>query len=394
MHSIPLEEILRRISALQAAMAVNGLDGALIVQRADLYYFTGTGQDAHLFVPADGDPLLMVRKNMQRASEESPLDAVIPVAGFSELGKAVKSVRSPLRTLGMELDVLPVNNYKLYERLFGEATIKDVSPLIKETRMIKSPYELDLIKKAAQMNDALFRHVREILRAGMTEVEFSGQLEAFYRKLGHQGYVRARSFNQEMFYGHIMSGSNLAVPSAAFSPTGGPGVHPSFPQGPGLKTIKRNEPIQIDYVGVVGGYLIDQARVFFLGEPPEKFVKIHQVALAIQEAMVSQSVPGTAAESLYELAVEMAEQSGLREGFLGYPEPVSFVGHGIGLELDELPVLGKKSPHTLKEGMVLALEPKFIIPGEGLAGIENSYAVTKTGMDKLTLFDDAIQVLP
>jgi Xaa-Pro dipeptidase len=394
MFSTPLEEIRHRIAALQAAMIANNLDGALIVQRADLYYLTGTGQDAHLFVPAEGNPLLMVRKTLERAAQETPLTAVIPLAGFSGLKKGVESAGPPLRTLGMELDVLPVNNYRVYENLFADATIRDVSPLIKEIRMIKSPYELALIEQAAQMNDAFFREVREVLREGMTEIEFAGQMEAFYRKLGHQGHVRARSFNQEMFYGHIMSGSNLAIPSAAFSPTGGPGMNPSFPQGAGIKTIKRNEPVQIDYVGAFGGYLVDQARVFFLGEPPEKFLKIQEVALAIQAAIVTQGVPGTSAEHLYEMAVEMADQAGLREGFLGYPEPVSFVGHGVGLELDEWPVIGRKSPHTLREGMVIAVEPKFIIPGEGLAGIENTFVVTKTGPEKLTRFDDAIQALP
>lgn len=394
MHSTPLEEIHRRIKNFQSAMADNGLDAALIVQRVDLFYFSGTGQDAHLFVPAEGSPLLLVRKSFERAVQDSPLAHVVAVKSLSGLKKSIEREYSgPLKRLGMELDILPVNNYMLYSKLFPNAVINDVSSLIRETRMVKSEHELQLIRQAALMNDALFSAVGEILKEGMSEIEFAGLLEAQYRKNGHQGFVRVRSFNSEVFYGHIMSGANLAVPSCSVGPTGGPGLNPTMPQGAGSKIIKRHEPVQIDYVGVVGGYMVDQARTFFIGEPPEKFLKIHATALAIQEALISQGRAGTKAEKLYDIAMNIAAEARLTEGFMGYPQPVTFVGHGIGLELDELPVIGRKSPHVLKEGMVIALEPKFILPGEGLAGIENSFVVTERGLDKLTNFDDAIQVL-
>jgi Xaa-Pro dipeptidase len=375
-------------------MADRGLDAALIVQRVDLFYFSGTGQDAHLFVPAEGSPLLLVRRSFERAVQDSPLEHVVAVKSLSGLKKSIEREYSgPVKRLGMELDVLPVNNYMLYSKLFPNAAISDVSPLIRETRMVKSEFELQMIRRAARMSDALLSAVAEILKEGMTEIEFAGLLEAQYRKNGHQGFVRVRSFNSEVFYGHVMSGANLSVPSCSVGPTGGPGVNPTLPQGAGSKIIKRHEPVQIDYVAVVGGYIVDQARTFFIGEPPEKFLKIHATALAIQEALISLGRAGTKAEKLYETAMHMAAAAGVTEGFMGYPQPVTFVGHGIGLELDELPVIGRKSPHILKEGMVIALEPKFILPGEGLAGIENSFVVTEKGLDKLTHFDDAIQVL-
>ncbi|MGO9570439.1 MAG: M24 family metallopeptidase [Desulfomonilaceae bacterium] len=394
MHSTPAEEIHRRIKTLQSALVDNGLDAALIVQRVDLFYFSGTGQDAHLFVPAEGSPLLLVRKSFERAIQDSPLEHVVAVKSLSGLKKSIeREFSGPLKRLGMELDVLPVNNYRLYSKLFPNAVINDISPLIRETRMVKSEYELQMIRRAARMNDALFSAVGDILKEGMSEIEFAGLLEAQYRKNGHQGFVRVRSFNSEVFYGHIMSGANLAVPSCSVGPTGGPGLNPTMPQGPGAKIIKRHEPVQIDYVGVVGGYMVDQARTFFIGEPPEKFLKIHATALAIQEALIAQGRAGTKADDLYDTAMRIAAEAGLTEGFMGYPQPVAFVGHGIGLELDELPVIGRKSSHILKEGMVIALEPKFILPGKGLAGIENSFVVTEKGLDKLTNFDDAIQVL-
>ncbi len=264
MPSVPRSEISRRIKVFQSKLQRSSLEAALVVQRADLYYFSGTGQDAHLFIPADGVPLLMVRKSFERALEDSPLDNVVPLRSLSELNDLIKGVFTcQLRSLGMELDILPVNQFNQYTGLFTSAQIVDVSRFIRETRMVKSEYELDLIRKAAELNYAMFNRVKDILKEGMTEIELAGLLESFYRSRGHQGLVRVRSFNNEVFYGHIMSGTNLVVPSCSVGPTGGPGPNASMPQGAGLRRIGVREPISIDYVGIVDGYMVDQARTFF-----------------------------------------------------------------------------------------------------------------------------------
>jgi len=390
----PSEELQRRIAALQSALAGTKLDAALIVQRADLFYFSGTGQDAHLLVPAEGEPCLIVRKSMERATVDSTLEQILEIKSLSDLKKIVRSAcDSHLRSIGMELDVLPVNNYQQYRRLFPQIEIRDASPLIREIRMIKSAYELNLIREAARINDTMFGYVRSVLRPGMTELEFSGLIEAFLRARGHQGICRTRAFNQEIFYGHIMSGVSLAIPTCSLGPTGGPGPNPSYPQGAGMKVIGRNEPIQVDYLCVKNGYMVDQARTFFLGEVPKKFREVHEIALEIQNALAVKGVPGTRADRLYRIAARAAEDAGLSSGFMGYPQSVPFVGHGIGIEVDEWPVVGKNSPHVLREGMALALEPKFVLPWEGVAGIENTFVVTSAGLEKLTLFDDGIQVI-
>lgn len=394
MSSIPRMEVDHRIGRLRTLMAKANVDACLIVQKADLFYFSGTAQEAHLLIPLAHAPILFVRKSLERALQDSPIEEIIPINSFSQMRDEIASnIGNGFRTLGLELDVLPVNNFRIYEELFPAVEMIDVSGLIRETRMVKSDYEIDLMKRAAEMNNDLFGSVRGILKEGMTELEFSGILEAGYRRNGHQGYVRVRSFNQDIFYGHIMSGAHLAVPSCSLGPTGGPGPHASFPYGAGHKIIQGNEPIQIDYVGVFEGYLVDQARTFFIGEPASEFLALHSLALSIQNAVSKGGLPGTRAESLYDLSVDMAREAGCLDGFLGHPIPVPFVGHGVGLELDELPIFGRKSPHILEKGMTIALEPKFILPGRGLAGIENTFVVNENGLEKLTVFDDEIQVL-
>ncbi len=394
MRSTPSSEIEARINALKISMSAREIDLAIIIQRADLFYFSGTAQDAHLLVHVDSDPLLLVRRSLERTLEDSPINDIRGISSFAAIKEAANKLSSSgFKKIGLELDVLPVNNFRMYERLFPEVDFVDISPSIRSLRAVKSSHEIDLIGKAAELNDSMFVYAREILRPGMIEMEFAGLLEAFLRKREHQGLVRVRSFNNEVFYGHIMSGTNLAMPSCSVGPTGGPGPNASMPQGAGTRKIKRYEPVQIDYVGSYKGYIVDQARTFFIGQAGDEFLKIHALALEIQQAMIDEGKPGVAAESLYETATNMAAEAGCLEGFMGYPQSVPFVGHGIGLELDELPIIGRKSSHILEEGMVIALEPKFILPGKGLAGIENSFVVGKNNLERLTNFDDQIQVL-
>jgi Xaa-Pro aminopeptidase len=371
-------------------MREKGLDGAVIVQNADLFYFAGTTQRSHLFIPAAGEPTLMVRKNLERAMRESDLNNIQPLINLKNLPRELESLnRGKIRRLGFELDVLPANLYFYYRKLLEPMEIVDVSLLVRQVRAVKSPYELGVIRDAARMNHSMFSHVREFLREGITEVEFASRLEAVYRQGGHQCFIRMRGFNLEIVYGHLMSGWNLSVPSFFDGPTGGSGLNPSFPQGAGFKVINRDEPIMVDYVGVLDGYMVDQGRIFCIGKLPPRMEKAYALAVEIQEMVKEQAKPGVPCSEIYESAVRLADQNGLKDYFMGYPDPVGFIGHGVGIELDELPVLARGFEMPLAEGMVFALEPKFVFP-EGAVGIENTLVVTPQGLENLTVFDEDI----
>ncbi|MEJ2716166.1 MAG: M24 family metallopeptidase [Deltaproteobacteria bacterium] len=177
------------------------------------------------------------------------------VTGLSSIASQVRSHEwDRSRSLGMELDVVPANNYLRYGELFPGHSIRDISPLIRMVRMKKSALELEKIRAAGRMNDRMFGRVKEILTEGMTELRFAGMVEAYYREQGHQGYLRVRSFNQEVFYGHLMSGPNLALNGSSLGPNSGRGSNPSFPQGPGHRVIGNQEPVMVDYVGVHEGH--------------------------------------------------------------------------------------------------------------------------------------------
>jgi Xaa-Pro dipeptidase len=385
----PKSEVVRRIAKLQEGMRQNGIEGAIIVQNADLFYFTGTIQNSHLFIPSEGQPLLMVKKNLERAIEESPLENIIGVSSMKEIYTALQSRGfGPFITLGFELDVLPANLYLRYQQLFKPAAIVDISGLIRTVKMVKSSYEIEILKDAAKVQLEIFTFIRDKLRAGISELEFTGIVAGFARKKGHPGIMRVRGFNQELFYVHLLSGSNTK-PSYFDGSLGGKGVSPAFAQGSCDKIIGRNEPVLIDFSFILDGYMLDQTRVFCLGELPDHLARAHASAVHILKEMEMIARPGVACSKLYDRAMQLAGESGFIKHFLGFPEPVAFIGHGVGIELDEFPVIAHGFDTPLEEGMVFALEPKYVFP-DGAVGLENTYLVTKDGLETLTVFEEDI----
>lgn len=390
---IPYDELNRRISKLQTEMQKHQISGSLLMQRADLYYFSGTGQNAFLFVPATGIPTLIVKKSLERAREESALEQIEPYSGTEQLKKLIVDNVMPGASIGLEADVLPANLYLRYQKTFKEFPLVDISGAIRRIRSVKSDFELALMHQAAAVGNEVLNYACKIIKPGMREIELAGQLEMEARRLGHQGAIRMRGFNQEIYFGHIMSGQNAASVSFFDGPTGGSGLNPSYPQGAGTSLIREKEPILVDFVIVIGGYMVDQTRIFSIGEPAAKLQEAYYQAVLINRALAQMGKPGTGGSALYKKAQGLAEQAGLARHFMGYTEQISFVGHGVGIELDELPVIARDLDFILEKGMVFALEPKFIFPGEGTVGIEDTYVVGDDRLEQVTTFSDRLQVL-
>ncbi len=392
---VPASELKQRIAALQDHLNQNGFDAALILQATDLFYFAGTTQQGHLYVPRDAEPILLVRKSFERARAESSIEVVESITSLSEIQPLLQrhGCQPPSR-IGMELDVLPVNLYQRYRQLFADASIGDLSHSIRLIRAVKSSYEIDRIKTAAGLADQVAAFIKEELSEGISEVKLAGKVEARARALGHQGMVRMRLWGSEMFYGHLMCGDSAAVPSALSSPTGGAAMSPAFSQGPGFKPIQRHEPVLFDYVFAHKGYLADHTRIYALGDLPDKLMQAHQTMLNLQNRLQSAMQPGVIVGDLYDMALSFAAESGLGDYFMGAEKQrIRFIGHGIGLELDEYPFLAKGQQMRLAAGMVIALEPKVVIPGMGVVGVENTHLITEDGSHRLTNYPDAIEIL-
>lgn len=391
---VPKEELQRRAAGLQKKMVSAGVDGALILEKTDLFYYAGTSQQGWYYLPVEGQPLLMLFKDYERGCRETSLENVISISGTRELPQRIADFYPPPVRLGMELDVLPVNNFRQFEKLFKEAEIVDVSLQIRLQRSVKSPYEIDKIRKAAHCSDLVAEKGAELISEGKTDVQLAGELEAYGRSLGHQGIVRMRMFGSELYWGHLMSGSAAAAPSYLASPTGGEGVSSFIGQGAGWKKIKRNEPILLDYVFALDGYISDHARIFSIGPLSDTLQTAHTAMLEIQESMTSEFLPGAVTGELYTRMVELAEEKGYRDNFMGATDKrIRFTGHGVGLELDEFPFIAMGQKLELEAGMIIALEPKVIFPGTGVVGIENCFLVREDGLESLGKFPDQIRIV-
>lgn len=395
-----IERYKERYARLQEKLRRKGLDGFLATQNVDLYYLTGSMQTGYAFVPADGEPVLFVRRSVVRAEQESAVP-VVPLGslrGFAgELTSRYPAIfaqgRKPV--VGTEFDVLPVQAYQRLQGALPDVEWADGSLLIRETRMIKSPDELALIRQAAVVIDTAFETAVSSLRAGMTEIELMALIEHTIRLHGHLGLMRMRGYNSELLTGMVGAGAAAAMPTYFDGPAGGQGLSAAAPQSSGRRPIGRDEPILVDIGCCIEGYVIDQTRTVVIGDLPEELARAYELSEQVLRRTEASLSPGTICEELYQASLQQVKEAGLKEHFMGFgADQVKFLGHGIGLEIDELPVLAKGFTYALEPGMVIAIEPKFTFPGQGVVGIENSYAITADGFEKLTRSREGLIRLP
>ncbi|ACN14118.1 PepP [Desulforapulum autotrophicum HRM2] len=394
-RGVPVAELKPRIQAFQALLHKRGVDAAIIVQKSDFFYLTGTNQQGWLYVPREGQPLLMIFKEFVRAKAESALERIVDLVSPKKIPGVLETLGYPKpKILGMELDVLPTNLFFQYRSIFDTARIVDISIDIRMLRAVKSPYEIAMIRRAAALSDKLAARVPELLEPGKTEITLAGELEAYARSLGHQGLVKMRLWGSELFYGHLLSGPSGGVPSYLASPTGGSGTSPATGQGAGHRRLGRNEPILVDYVFALDGYLSDHARIFSIGKLPDDMLKAHNAMLEVQDVAKCRGIPGIQAGELYEIMVAAAADRGYAANFMGVGDRrIRFTGHGIGLELDEFPFIAKGQTLILEPNMVIAMEPKVVLPGRGVVGIENSLVVTPSGLESLSSIQEDVVVV-
>jgi Xaa-Pro dipeptidase len=307
----PKSEIDDRIKGFQSQMG--DIDGALLFQSVDVCYFSGTAQDGLVYVPKSGEPVVMMRRSLQRAIQESPLN-VKPL-------KNLRNLRSDLgipagATVGLEMDVLPCSFYFRIASALPDAKFVDVSERIRHIRSVKSEFELGLVREAARILDAGISSVPDYIEEGMKEVDLICRIESVMRSMGHQGSLLFRRFNSIVPLGHVMCGSEAAFPSFLASPTGGRGTSLIFPQGAGFNKIKRNEPIFVDTVGIYNGYIADATRIFSLGKLDSELEDAYLAALEIENAIAKELRPGRTGKELFELSEAIGGNLGYKD-YLG-----------------------------------------------------------------------------
>ncbi|MDG0791899.1 Xaa-Pro peptidase family protein [Cohnella ginsengisoli] len=394
------EELAERRHRLQGLMTADGLQACLITQNVGLYYWSGSMQTGYLFIPAQGEPTYYIRRSLSRAIRESAARTV-PLGSFRSFGDALARDYPELfaegrrPAVGADLDVLPAQTFLRLREAAPNVELLDGSAMMRRVRSVKSAGEIALIETAAQAAAAALELALGRIREGITELEVMTILESEMRRHGHIGLMRMRGYNQEIMTGMVAAGEAAAEPSYFDGPAGGRGLTPAAPQSASRRPIGAGEPILLDIGCCIDGYTIDQTRTAVIGDLDEELLRAYDVSVRILRHVESLLRPGASPESLYAEALRLADEAGLAAHFMGFGEDqVRFLGHGIGLEIDEWPVLARGFADPIEPGVVLAIEPKFTFPGRGVVGIENTYAITADGFRTLTASPERLYRLP
>lgn len=380
-------ELQGRIETLQSQLAERKIDGALVMQRADQIYYTGAAFQGALAVSSNGNAVLFVWRGADLIGDECPVE-VRRIKSFGGLHEELKLINvTRWKRIGFEEDVLPVSMHKrLMNKLFAGGESVDVSPLIRSQRSVKSDAELIRMRAAGEVLSVGFQSMRDILNEGIHEYEAQSLMEMVLRGAGDQAGGRVRGFNAEA-RGVVASGPSAGVANAFDGPIGQPGRNPLAPMGAGDRLLRPGEPIMIDSTCGVDGYMSDMTRTYAIGELESRFTEAHQFCVELHQRTLKRMVPGVTPAELYELALDEARAAGYEENFMNRGDSkVRFLGHGIGIEMDEWPVLARSFDTPLEENMVIAVEPKIIFDDGGV-GVEDTVVVTKEGAEPLTVME-------
>lgn len=380
------KELKLRWDKIQQNMSDVHADGLLICDNVNLYYVSGRIFRGYCYIPVKGEPIFFVRRPLGLNGTQ-----VVYIRKPEEIGEYLQKngIAFPDKLL-LESDSISYSDYKRYETIFTPKEVLNGTALLRRCRSIKTPYEIDLIRRSGELHAKAYETIPSLYRKGMTDVEFSIELEHECRKLGSLGIFRIFGQSMEIFMGSVLAGDNADTPSPYDFAMGGAGLDVSLPVGCNGTVLTEGMSLMVDMGGNFTGYMTDMTRTYAIGSVQELAMKAHETSIAIHQAIAAKSRPGVAAKDLYELAAEMANNAGLSDYFMGHRQKAGFIGHGVGIEINEAPVLAPRSRDILAEGMVFALEPKFVIPGTGALGIENTYVVTADGVEKLTIFEEEL----
>jgi len=341
---VPDKELEIRKKRVQKALREKEIEALFLVQRVDLYYLTGIRRRGIFYLPAEGEPLLFLDASLASEGDRPGIYETVRIASLEEVSPAIRDFYGTLpRTIGFELDVLPVADFHVYRGLLPGVECVDGSWCVLEPRRIKSDWELARMEEAAQLTAQTFAYGKSVLRPGLEEMAFAALLEGFARVQGRERErVRVRNYQTEGYEWHVLSGKSGGMVGLLDSPASGEGTSVAFPCGAGYKPIEVHEPVMVDFSFVLNEYHMDETRMFSLGPMEGKAMKACEASIAIHDTVLSRVKPGVTVDELFQCSVEKAGELGFGDQYLGPPgNKVTFIGHGIGLELVEGPIIAK-----------------------------------------------------
>ncbi|MGM9872604.1 MAG: M24 family metallopeptidase [Muribaculaceae bacterium] len=367
---LPPDELALRIAKVQHEMLAQQLDAVLLCDNANLFYLTGRVFCGFIYINVDGSihyfvrrPSILLGDNVHHISRPDEIASLLPACS----------------AIGLEVDTMPYSRVDRLLGLFPGATLGNASKALRAARAVKTPLEIHLMEESGIRQTAVYDKIPELYREGMTDIEFQIEIERELRLQGCLGQFRVTGPDLEIFMGNILTGENAYYQSPYDFAMGGAGMHPSLPVGANGTLIRPNMPVMVDANGNFNGYMTDMTRCYIAGTPSDIACKALRLSNDICARIAEMAVPGARTADLYNEAVAMANAAGLGEYFMGYRHHAGFVGHGLGISINEAPVLAPRSREVLVANNAIAVEPKFVIPGTGAVGVENTYIVGETG---------------
>lgn len=380
------QDLQLRISKVCRAMQQADAEACLLVTNVNIFYLTGLIYTGFCYLTADGEIIHFVK-----SPQLQEVPNVVSIRKPEQISEVLTERNLPFpETLLLEIDVVPYSQIQRLIPLMGTPRILNASTLMRQVRSVKTPYEIAQIRRSAGRHAAVYATIPQLFRSGMTDVELQIEIERQMRLHGSVGNFRGYGANMEIFMGSLLVGDNAQQPSPFDFALGGGGTSPIAPLGANGTRIERGHAIMVDMAGNYGAWMTDMTRTFSVGKLPEQAYKAHQVSMDIHHKVQHAFAVGMSCAEVYQQAYTEAEKADLLPFFMGTKQQAKFVGHGLGLEINEPPVLTPRSNEMLVQNTVFALEPKFVIPSVGAVGIENTYLVTDNGLETITLFEENI----
>ena len=379
-------ELKLRRDKIRVLMAQQEIDAALITCNVNLIYTYGRVVSGYLYLPLNAPARLFIKRPNNIEGEH-----IHSIRKPEQLPDLLKECGLPLPAkLMLEGDELSYTEYTRLAACFLETTVVNGTPLIRKARSVKTNIEIEMFRRSGIAHTKAYEQIPSVYRPGMTDRQLSIEIERLMRLEGCLGIFRTFGQSMEIFMGSLLAGDNATAPAPYDFALGGEGLDPSIPIGANGALLQPGQSFMVDMGGNFYGYMGDMSRVFSIGKLPEKAYAAHQTCLDVQAAVIEKAKPGAVCEDLYNTAIDIVTKAGFADYFMGVGQKAKFIGHGIGLEINEAPVLAPRMKQELEPGMVFALEPKIVLPGVGPLGIENSWVVTAYGVEKLTLCKEEI----
>lgn len=380
-----------RIACLQAALRGAAVEAALFTYSRTLLYYCGTTHPAFLVVTPHAF-VLLVLKSLERAAEETFLGGgdISPARGFEDVKETLDRLGVTGGRLGLEPDVMPAKTFLHITRGLPGFDPVDISRMVLDQRKVKDALEIESMREACRILHQGHLRILSVLRPGMTELELSAEIECAHRKAGHEGLYFIRQPDFFMGRGPLASGDNAAILPGRVQSISGAGLSPSIPMGASSRKIRSGDAIVVDIPTHYRGYHCDQTRTYVPGRPTEACKALYDGLREIADRTLAWVRPGVPCAGVCRKAFEAADELGLANPFMriGTGERsavVPFIGHGIGIELNEPPLIGPDSNEKLEEGMVFTLEMQMGGRAGHAVKLEDMVLVTREGAEILTV---------